>query len=38
VGEARELPEPSLGYRWVKAHVYGALVNAIAGLVSLALS
>jgi hypothetical protein len=37
VGEARALPEPSLGYRWVKANVYGAFVNAIAGFVSLAL-
>jgi hypothetical protein len=37
VGEARELPEPSLGYRWVKAHVYGALVNTIASFASFTL-
>jgi hypothetical protein len=37
VGEARALPEPSLGYRWVKANVYGALVNVVASFITFAL-
>jgi hypothetical protein len=37
VGDAAAFPEPSLGYRWIKANVYGALVNTIASFVSFAL-
>lgn len=37
MGYAREVPEPSLGYRWIKASVYGALVSLVAGLLIFAM-
>jgi hypothetical protein len=38
VGDARALPEPSLGYRWVKANVYSALFNVVTGFTVVALA
>ena len=37
MGEVREIPEPTIGYRWIKANVYGALVNVIASFATFAL-
>jgi hypothetical protein len=37
VGEAAELPEPSIRYRWIKANVYSALFNVVTSSATLAL-
>src|SRR5262245_58266949 len=38
MGDAPAFPEPTLGYRWIKANVYGGLVLAAVDLFLLALS
>jgi hypothetical protein len=37
VGDASEIPEPSLRYRWIKANVYSALFNVLIGFGTIAL-